>query len=103
MIDPFRTLCLLELLFFQIEDAFSAGYDPALELKYAQRFTERRLLNGSLSDYSQDIAGSGPWTEGLRRKEQDFIDAIVTGKEPGRYFMVLGPKVGTFILVLFLT
>lgn len=34
-----------------------------------------------------------PWTENLRRKEQDVIDHIIHGEEPGHYFMLLGPKV----------
>jgi len=34
-----------------------------------------------------------PWTENLRRKEQDVIDHIVHGEESGHYFMLLGPKV----------
>lgn len=35
----------------------------------------------------------GPWTQHLRRKEQDWIDRIVQGHEPGHYFVLLGPKV----------
>lgn len=36
------------------------------------------------------------WTENLRRKEQDLIDRIMHGQEPGHYFVLLGPKVRTF-------
>lgn len=85
---------------FQIENAFTAGYDPALELEHAQRYTQRSL-DDSISDYSRDIYEPGPWTKDLRRKEQDLIDSIVTGKEPGRYFMLLGPKVGIFCLFFY--
>jgi len=39
--------------------------------------------------FDEDI----PWTENLRRKEQDVIDHIIHGEESGHYFMLLGPKV----------
>lgn len=32
----------------------------------------------------------------LRRKEQDIIDHIIHGHEPGHYFMLLGPKVSFY-------
>ena len=35
----------------------------------------------------------GPWTQHLRRKEQDLVDSIVHGAETGHYYMFLGPKV----------
>lgn len=35
----------------------------------------------------------GPWTEHLRREDQDLMDRIVKGCESGHYFMLLGPKV----------
>ena len=35
----------------------------------------------------------GPWTEHLRREDQDLMDRIVRGSEGGHYFMLLGPKV----------
>ncbi|KAF8806546.1 hypothetical protein BYT27DRAFT_7233914 [Phlegmacium glaucopus] len=73
----------------KMEDAFAAGYDPALEL--AKVHTPR----GSDSD-GEDIDASfgnqGPWIENLRRKEQDTIDHIVHGEESGHYFTLLGPK-----------
>ena len=37
-----------------------------------------------------------PWTQHLRREEQDLIDRIIQGLEGGRYFILLGPKVCTF-------
>lgn len=36
---------------------------------------------------------AGPWTQHLRREEQDDIDRIVRGDEVGQYFIILGPKV----------
>ncbi|KAJ7818182.1 hypothetical protein B0H14DRAFT_3089561 [Mycena olivaceomarginata] len=63
----------------KIENAFSPGYDPALELATYQNKPPEGEING-------------PWTQHLRRKEQDWIDAIVQGHEPGHYFVLLGPK-----------
>lgn len=71
---------------FQIEGAFAAGYDPALEL--ATHMAQTKPTGEDL-DYDLD----GPWTEHLRRKEQDMIDRIVHGGEHGHYFILLGPKV----------
>ena len=36
-----------------------------------------------------------PWTQHLRRTEQNLIDRIVKGEELGHYFVLLGPKVRT--------
>ncbi|KAJ7244139.1 hypothetical protein B0H12DRAFT_1203639 [Mycena haematopus] len=75
----------------KIEDAFSAGYDPALELATYQQRTkppEDELENHPIDE----LEGDGPRTQLLRRKEQDRIDAIVQGREPGHYFVLLGPK-----------
>ncbi|KAF5380356.1 hypothetical protein D9615_004695 [Tricholomella constricta] len=72
----------------KIEEAFSAGYDPALELATHQ--TKRAPAKDDVGDleFEEEI----PWTENLRRKEQDKIDRIVQGDEPGHYFVLLGPK-----------
>ena len=74
----------------QMEKAFAAGYDPALELTKVHMPTEidsnGRVIDDTCSDH-------GPWTEYLRRKEQDAVDRIVHGRELGHYFMLLGPKV----------
>ncbi|KIM40293.1 hypothetical protein M413DRAFT_73606 [Hebeloma cylindrosporum] len=73
----------------KIEDAFAAGYDPALEL------AKMHTINKSPTDDSSDdplFDEDVPWTENLRRKEQDVIDHIVHGEEAGHYFMLLGPK-----------
>ncbi|KAJ7072653.1 hypothetical protein C8F01DRAFT_1206138 [Mycena amicta] len=64
----------------KIENAFAPGYDPALELVTYQ--------NKPGASTPED----GPWTQHLRRKEQDRIDAIVHGEEPGHYFVLHGPK-----------
>ncbi|KAF8070744.1 hypothetical protein FPV67DRAFT_1414129 [Lyophyllum atratum] len=72
----------------KIEDAFAAGYDPALELATHQ--TKRAPAEGENGDLVFDE--EAPWTENLRRKEQDTIDRIVQGQEPGHYFVLLGPK-----------
>ncbi|KAG6857194.1 hypothetical protein H0H87_008259 [Tephrocybe sp. NHM501043] len=73
----------------KIEDAFAAGYDPALELATHQ--TKRAASVGNKNDeleFDEEI----PWTKNMRRKEQDTIDRIVQGQEPGHYFVLLGPK-----------
>lgn len=80
----------------KIEQAFSGGYDPALEL--AKEHTQRVPFEDSNSDSHGNYPAS--WSSNLRRKEQDFVDAIVQGMEPGHYFMLLGPKVfGNFAQV----
>ncbi|KAF9469981.1 hypothetical protein BDZ94DRAFT_1243679 [Collybia nuda] len=70
----------------KIEDAFAAGYDPALELATHQT---KKVIQASAGELNFD---ESPWTEHLRRKEQDCIDRIVQGREPGHYFVLLGPK-----------
>lgn len=73
----------------KIEDAFAAGYDPALELATHQ--TKRRAAEtDDLGDLVYEEGSE--WAEKLRRKEQDQIDRMVQGQEPGHYFMLLGPK-----------
>lgn len=62
-----------------MEDAFAAGYDPALELA--------KLHTGHQKPAS--ISGDS----GVERKEQSVIDSIMKGEEPGHYYMLLGPKV----------
>ncbi|KAF9560959.1 hypothetical protein CPC08DRAFT_455874 [Agrocybe pediades] len=73
----------------KIEAAFAAGYDPALEL--AKAHTTKK---SPIDDKSMDplFVEDEPWTENLRRNEQDIIDQIVHGEEAGHYFMLLGPK-----------
>ncbi|KAI0776267.1 hypothetical protein BD413DRAFT_527845 [Trametes elegans] len=77
----------------KIEKAFAAGYDPALELaknaiKKPPETPEPAVdANGELE---WDL--EGPWTQHLRREEQDLIDRIVQGHEVGHYFILLGPK-----------
>ncbi|TFK73999.1 hypothetical protein BDN72DRAFT_760579 [Pluteus cervinus] len=67
----------------KIEDAFSKGYDPALEL--AEQQHKKPLKQG-------EEGAEGPWTRSLRRREQKKIDKIVHGQEAGHYFVLLGPK-----------
>ncbi|KAF6760221.1 hypothetical protein DFP72DRAFT_883554 [Ephemerocybe angulata] len=66
-----------------MEASFEPGYDPALEL--AKRHTK-------VKPATTDLDPEEPWTEYIRRKEQDLIDLVVKGEEPGHYFMLLGPK-----------
>ncbi|KAF5355142.1 hypothetical protein D9756_005455 [Leucocoprinus leucothites] len=73
----------------KIEEAFAGGYDPALEL--AKQHTHKEPIE-DLNGDSHEFHTSGSWTAELRRSEQDLVDAIVHGREPGHYFMLLGPK-----------
>ena len=72
----------------QMEDAFAGGYDPALELA-----THQNKPAGDPGIQGVEMNIDVPWTEHLRRKEQDQIDRIVSGQETGHYFVLLGPKV----------
>ncbi|KAJ6589826.1 hypothetical protein DFH09DRAFT_216845 [Mycena vulgaris] len=78
----------------KIEDAFAAGYDPALELAtYQNKPPAGTVEHNSLDPLDElEFDAEGPWTQHLRRREQDWIDAIVQGEEPGHYFVLLGPK-----------
>jgi len=73
----------------KIEEAFAAGYDPALEL--ATQHTKRQPVEDEDGDLYSELDES-LWIESLRRKEQDTIDRIIHGQEPGHYFVLLGPK-----------
>ncbi|KAI0036151.1 hypothetical protein K488DRAFT_76181 [Vararia minispora EC-137] len=74
----------------KIEQAFEGGYDPALELVVHSKLqgTDRQLPE-AIDEL--DIE-EGPWTEHLRRREQDILDKIIHGIETGHYFMLLGSK-----------
>ncbi|KAF9047399.1 hypothetical protein BJ165DRAFT_1403124 [Panaeolus papilionaceus] len=75
----------------KIEEAFQPGYDPALEL--AKLHTSRKGPPRDDTDDDPNLLEDGePWTEDIRRKEQDYIDDIVHGNEVGHYYMLLGPK-----------
>jgi len=78
-----------------MEDAFSAGYDPALELALHSAKMRHREEQGQRErlDLEPEIEDSEPWTENLRRKEQDVIDLIVRGEGAGYYYVLLGAKV----------
>ncbi|KAH7875390.1 uncharacterized protein C8R40DRAFT_1170476 [Lentinula edodes] len=69
-----------------IELAFEPGYDPALEVARHYDTTHKDAALG-LED-----PDSVPWTEHLRRREQDRIDRMVKGEEVGHYYVLLGPK-----------
>jgi len=71
----------------KIEQAFSAGYDPALELANRAKRHQDLSAGGTLP-WDSD----GFWTEHLRRHDQDKMDKIVQGQEIGHYFLLLGPK-----------
>lgn len=74
-----------------MEDAFGAGYDPALEL--AKSHT-RRIAKPDDTDHDPIIAEDIP--EDIRRHKQTTIDQIIWGGEVGHYFMLLGPKVRAY-------
>ncbi|KIJ65921.1 hypothetical protein HYDPIDRAFT_27136 [Hydnomerulius pinastri MD-312] len=72
----------------KIEQAFAAGYDPALDL--ANNGEELKSASKGLDGDGDD----GPWTEHLRRQEQDWIDDIIKGRTRGHYYFLIGPKGG---------
>ncbi|KAF9071642.1 hypothetical protein BDP27DRAFT_1500185 [Rhodocollybia butyracea] len=79
-----------------IELAFEPGYDPALEV--AKNYHTR---TSSPEELTFDDPALIPLEENLKRKEQDLIDRIVKGEEPGHYYVLLGAKgsgKGTMIL-----
>ncbi|EMD35604.1 hypothetical protein CERSUDRAFT_53542 [Gelatoporia subvermispora B] len=71
----------------KIERAFAPGYDAAFDRAHYARKDDVRRLSQAFSDSAEF-----PWTKHMRRKEQEYIDRIIQGKEPGLYFMLLGPK-----------
>ena len=77
-----------------MEDSFSAGYDPTLEI--ASHSSKVQYQGGQDEEepgLGLRIGDSEPWTRSLRRKEQDAIDRIVRGEESGHYYVLLGAKV----------
>ncbi|KAF5348711.1 hypothetical protein D9758_006775 [Tetrapyrgos nigripes] len=70
----------------KVELAFEPGWDPALEI--ASNSYKRRDHEDKATEFDVEP----PWTQHLRRQEQDYIDRIVHGEEPGHYFVLLGPK-----------
>jgi len=79
-----------------MEDAFSAGYDPVLEIATHSATMRHLEEQRERSDLELEIEDSEPWTEHLRRKEQDVIDLIVKGEEAGHYYVLLGAKVASY-------
>jgi hypothetical protein len=78
-----------------MEKAFEAGNDPVLTLANFKGKTKSH--HETVVD--DEMETEEPWTQHLRRREQDTIDNIVQGTEPGHYFMLLGPKVRTRLQV----
>ena len=77
-----------------MEDAFSPGYNPALELAVHSAKSRRGVeQDRRRPDLELEIGDPEPWTQYLRRKEQDVIDLIVKGEETGHYYVFLGAKV----------
>ncbi|TFL07147.1 hypothetical protein BDV98DRAFT_497594, partial [Pterulicium gracile] len=80
----------------KIELAFARGYDPALELATHRDKEAGETVMDTTQELTEDEmdleAELSRWTENLRRKEQDLIDRIMHGQEPGHYFVLLGPK-----------
>ena len=62
-----------------METAFLPGYDPALDLA-SNKKTFPHEENEELALH-------------IRRKEQDHVDDIISGKETGHYYVFLGSKV----------
>ncbi|CAA7260530.1 unnamed protein product [Cyclocybe aegerita] len=83
----------------KIEAAFSPGYDPALELAKHHTTKKAPVDDTSVEPLFEE---EEPWTQTLRRKEQDTIDHIIHGQESGHYFMLLGPKACMLHLILLL-
>ena len=50
-----------------------------------------------------DPTEDDPFPQNLRRNEQDRVDRIIHGEEPGHYFMLLGPKVLKLVSFFFAT
>ncbi|KAG8710227.1 hypothetical protein FRC08_017432 [Ceratobasidium sp. 394] len=68
----------------KIEAAFEPGYDPALELANHP---------GRGGEVDEDGKRGYPQSNRhMQRKEQEVVDSIMEGKEPGHYYLFLGPK-----------
>lgn len=88
------------MFLWQIELAFSAGYDPALELANRSHAKLQRAKQGK-DVRPEEHEDSADWWDAppLRRDDQDLFDDIVSGHEAGRYFMILGPKVRIVVCI----
>jgi hypothetical protein len=73
----------------KIELAFAPGYDPALELASHVKDDGRNHTN--VLDHD--------WPQHMIRDEQQLVDKIVNGEETGKYFVIIGPKVGPLLSV----
>lgn len=64
-----------------MQAAFSAGYDPALDLGHNAR-KRRQNQDGEEGEGSMHLV----------RDEQKVVDAILRGEESGKYWLLMGSK-----------
>ena len=80
----------------QMEGAFAAGYDPALEVGKLHH-KKHPHHPGSLFEHEMQESDdpsdphSHPHTN-IVRKEQQTVDGIVKGENVGNYWILMGPK-----------
>ncbi len=87
---------IILLILAQIEQAFQAGYDPALELVvHAKNQRNQHTTDTSINELM--VQGENGTSKHLRRKEQDFVERIIHGAEMGNYIMILGCKVSLYL------
>lgn len=79
----------------QMEGAFAAGYDPALEVGKLHH-KKHPHHPGSLFEHEmQETDPSDPHDHphtNIVRKEQQTVDGIVKGENVGNYWILMGPK-----------
>ncbi|KAK7033861.1 hypothetical protein R3P38DRAFT_3264531 [Favolaschia claudopus] len=83
---------VLRKLCFQRPPTFVPMLNSTNRLSYPSRQATIQLATYQHDGEDNPPDLEGPWTEHLRRKEQDAIDEIVQGRELGHYFVLLGPK-----------
>lgn len=89
--DDFRVVARY-IVVKRMEKAFEAGYDPALDLSNASHERRRHRHAGEEEDCDDGH---------IVRSEQAQIDAILSGKAVGSYYLLMGSKgtgKGTMIL-----
>jgi len=76
----------------QMEGAFAAGYDPALEVgKLHHRKHSKHHAESVFEHEMQEGEDELPHPEFVR-KEQELVDAIVRGENVGNYWILMGAK-----------
>ncbi|KAI5480606.1 hypothetical protein MNV49_000302 [Pseudohyphozyma bogoriensis] len=75
----YKSVCFPYDVLRKMRRAFEPGYDPVLELANASMYV------GTGVDKKQKPGR-------IRRREQDFVDALVRGDITGEYILMLGPK-----------